>query len=36
MTTRPRPAGLTPFLIWLALFYTGWAVIVFTGNHASQ
>jgi uncharacterized membrane protein YfcA len=36
MTTRPRPYGLTPFLIWLTLFYASWAVLVVTGGHASQ
>lgn len=25
--------SMRPFLIWLAAFYTGWAILVFSGNH---
>ena len=36
MTTHPRPPGLSPFLIWLTLFYLGWATLVLTGGHMGQ
>ena len=28
-----RPGSLRPFLVWLALFYGGWAALVFGGGH---
>jgi len=31
--TAERPGSLRPFLVWLLLFYAGWAALVFGGGH---
>jgi uncharacterized membrane protein YfcA len=36
MTILPRPSGLLPFLLWLALFYTGWMLLVLSGGHEGE
>lgn len=36
MADHPKPQRLLPFLIWLAVFYAGWALLVFAGNHAGE